>query len=250
MSRSFLAFLSFCLLLLLASAGIVWYVGLTLSGIVFDPDRRDHPYYLLQLLPMQSLEPGADGHAYRTRFVAVAAEDEGRLVWQAGRVQIADGHLRPAVEAVQLLEFGSGASLVRMLTGHGYRQLQAALGPDSVHLLGSSQPPRELAADEATLLVLYRHRPEGPPAPFGEPGQTGWLALLPRFGGSVGWDAPVEVIRGDSAWNRVLLLQFPDLRAAEDWLGDPVTSTERAIARRHVDSVVVLTAPPAQFGWR
>jgi hypothetical protein len=248
-SRSLLAFLTFCLLLLLVSAGIVWYVGLTLTGIVFDAERRDSPYFLLQLLPLEYVEPGGEADSYRARFIGAAAEDEGRLTWQAGRVEVTDGHLRPNVDAVQLLEFTSGGSVVRMLTGDRYRELKAALSPESVHLLGSSQGPLELAADEATVVVLYRHRADSAQAPLGEPGKSGWLTLLPRFGGSIGWDAPLEVIRGGSVWNRVLLLQFPDAQAAEAWFGDPVTATERAIARRHVDSMVVLLARPDQFGW-
>lgn len=250
MSRSFLAFLAFCLLLLLASAGVVWYIGLTLTGIVFDGERRQNPYYLLQLLPLDDVEPGGEAGAYRNRFAAVAAEDQGRLVWQAGRVEVTEGHVRPDVEAVQLLEFTSGGSLVRMLTGSGYRSLQSDHGSLGTHLLGSAAPPQELAADEATVLVLYRSQPDGPPAPLGTPGESGWLTLLPGFGGSVGWHAPVDVIRGGRTWNRVLLLQFPDVPEAEAWLADSVTATESAIARKHVDSVVVLTARPVQFGWR
>jgi uncharacterized protein (DUF1330 family) len=248
-SRSLLAFLTFCLLLLLVSAGLVWYVGLTLTGIVFDAERRDSPYYLLQLVPLEYVEPGGEAASYRARFVVVAAEDEGRLAWQAGRLEVTDGHLRPHVDELQLLEFASGRSVVRMLTSDRYRELKAALGPDSVHLLGSSQGPPELAADEATVVVLYRQRAAAAHAPLGEPGLSGWLTLLPRFGGSIGWDAPLEVIRGGSVWNRALLLQFPDAEAAEAWFADPVTATERAIARRSVDSMVVLLARPDHYGW-
>jgi len=247
-SRSLLAFLSFCLLLLLASAGIIWYVGLTLAGVLVDAERRDSAYFLLQLMPLEYVEPGSEADSYRSRFVAVAGEDEGRLVWQAGRVEVTDGHLRPDVGAVQLLEFGSPRSVVRMLTGDGYRDLKAALGPEAAHLLGSSHGPLELAADQVTVVVLYRRRPEAPQAPLGEPGESGWLTLLPRFGGSIGWHAPLEVIRGRRAWNRVLVMQFPDLEAAQAWFGDPLTATERTIVRKHVDSMVVLVARPDQFG--
>jgi uncharacterized protein (DUF1330 family) len=250
LSRSFLAFLAFCLVLLLVSAGVVWYIGLTLSGIVFDGERRQNPYYLLQLLPLDQVEPGDEAAAYRNRFVAVAAEDHGRLVWQSGQVAVTEGHVRPDVEAVQLLEFSSGGSLVRMLTGSAYRSLQTEHGTQGIHLLGSATPPQELAADEATVLVLYRSQPDAPQAPLGSPGESGWLTLLPRFGGSVGWHASADVIRGGRVWNRIMLLQFPDVPAAEAWLTDAVTATERAIARRHVDSVLVLTARPVQFGWR
>ena len=38
MSRSFLAFLTFCLVLVAATGGVVWYVGPTLAGIVVDAD--------------------------------------------------------------------------------------------------------------------------------------------------------------------------------------------------------------------
>jgi hypothetical protein len=252
LSRSFLAFVLFCLLLLVASAGVVWYVGLTLTSIAFDSDRRQNPYYLLQLFPPVAGEQG-EGRgvaAYRNGFAALAAEDEGRLVWQSGHIEAADSLQPPVVSAVQLLEFASGASLVRLLTSSAYRALQLGEGEEPIHLLGAPSGPGELAADEATVLVLYRAHADAPPAPLGVPGESGWLTLLPMYGGTVGWQAPVETIRGGSTWSHVLLLQFPDVAAAETWQADSVTETERAIARRHVDSLAIVTARPAQFSWR
>jgi uncharacterized protein (DUF1330 family) len=252
LSRSFLAFLLFCLLLLVASAGVVWYVGITLTTIAFDGDRRQNPYYLLQLLPPLADAPEQEPAlpAYRNRFAALAAEEEGRLVWQAGAVELEDPNQRGDLAAVQLLEFASGASLVRMLTSSAYRTLEREAGDRVIHLLGATSGPRELAADEATMLVLYRAHDGGTTAPLGVPGESGWLTLLPSYGGTIGWQAPVEIIRGNGAWTHALLLQFPDMASIASWQADSVTETERAIARRHVDSLVILTAQPAQFSWR
>lgn len=249
MSRSLLAFLLFCLLLLFASAGVVWYMGLTLTGIAFDGDRRQNPYYLLQLLPEAAVASSEAAPSYRARFVAQAVEDQGRLVWRAGPVTAAESNDRLDVAAVQLLAFATGRNLVQMLTSSAYRSLEAAAGR-AVHLVGSPAAPGDLAADETTLVVLYRDQAAGPTVLLGTPGESGWLSLLPRYGGSVAWHAPVAIVRGDRPWNRVLLLQFADLPAAEAWLADPVTATERAIARKHVDSMTVLMTEPSQLAWR
>lgn len=247
MSRSFLGFLVFCLLLALVSAGVVWYVGPTLAGIVVDQSRRENPYYLLQLLPAAALTGDTADPSYRARFVTLAAEDDARLLWQGGRARVAAGSVLLDVAGAQVVRFASGADLVQMLTSSAYRALDSAAGPLPVRHLGTPTAPLSLAADHATVVVLYRADAEAGATPLGKAGAGGWLRLLPEHGGTVRWDAAVDGIRGADIWNRLLLLQFPDVAAAHGWLEDPATVTERAIAAKHVDALTALVVQPAAF---
>lgn len=245
LSRSLLGFLLFCLSLAVATAGLVWYVGPTLAGIVVDSERRENPYFLLQLLPAAAIRSGDEGGSYRSRFVTLAAEDQGQLLWQGGAVRVAEGSVLLDVAAVQLVKFDSGSALVQMLTGSAYRALESGFSGEVRHL-GSSQPPGTVNGDEATVVVLYRSEPEpGQQAPLGVPGSSGWLALLPRYQGTVRWDASVAAVRGAGDWDRALMIQFPDVVHAEAWLEDPATVTERAIAGTRVEDMVVLVAQPS-----
>ncbi|HEX7035534.1 MAG TPA: hypothetical protein VF210_07155 [Pseudomonadales bacterium] len=245
MSRSLVAFLIFCLLLVIVTGGVVWYVGPTLAGIVVDEAKRERPYYLLQLLPARAAEPGAAA-SYRSRFAELAAKDGGRVLWLGGKVEVMEGSVLLDIAGLQLVEFPTGADLVQMFTGRAFRDLENDVGAALPRHLGTSVAPRELAPDAATVAVLYRAETEDGNPPLGKPGERGWLALLPSYHGEVRWDAPVSSIAGRSPWNRVLLVQFPDRAAAEGWLADPITATERAIAGKAVDEMVVLSVQPSQ----
>ena len=247
MSRSLLGFLVFCLLLVVATGGVVWYVGPTLAGIVIDEARRESTYYLLQLLPAGAMRAGDDTGSYRGRFVELAGEESGALIWQGGAVEVIDGSVLLDVSGAQLLEFDTGVNLVQMLTSSAYRELESSAGELAVLQVGASQAPDALAPDQATVAVLYESDMPAIRAPLGVPGERGWLALLPRFQGEVRWDTAVAAVRGDAPWNRVLLLQFPSSAAAQNWLMDPVTVTERAIARKQVDGMTVLLIAPSRY---
>lgn len=245
MNRSLVAFLIFCLLLVAVTGGVVWYVGPTLAAIVVDEAKRERPYYLLQLLPARATEPGAATASYRSRFAELAAKDGGRVLWLGGKVDVMEGSVLLDIAGLQLVEFPTGADLVQMFTGGAFRNLENDFGAARPRHVGSSIGPRELAADAATVAVLYRAEANGENPPLGKPGERGWLALLPSYHGEVRWDAPIASIAGDNPWNRVLLVQFPDRAAAEGWLADPITATERAIARKAVDEMVVLSVQPS-----
>jgi uncharacterized protein (DUF1330 family) len=247
LSRSLLGFLVFCLLLVLASAGVVWYMGPALAAIVVDEARRENPYYLLQLLPAATASAGEGAPSFRARFVNLAADDDARLLWQGGEVNVAEGSVLLDVAGVQLIEFTTGAELVQMLTSSAYRDLESDFADAPTHHLGSSGPPDALAADAATVVVLYRAESPAAGAPLGVPGERGWLALLPHYQGAVRWDASIGSVRGGGVWNGVLLVQFPDAATAQAWLTDPNTATERAIARKQVADMVVLVVQPSAF---
>lgn len=250
MSRSLLGFLLFCLLLVLTGAGLVWYVGPTAAGILFDSERRESPYYVLQLLPEAALPSRVQEASYRSAFLSLADADEGRLVWQGGGAEVVEGPVLLNVASVQLVSFPTGGDLVQMLTGTAYRALESRARDMGVHLLGSSMEPERLASDAASVVVLYRHDEAAPVAPLGAPGESGWLAKVPRFGGEVRWRASLSTIRGEGEWTRVLMVQFPSVTEARGWLEDPITVTERAIAGKHVDDMVVVLVEPAGYALR
>ncbi|MEQ8483112.1 MAG: hypothetical protein RIB46_01995 [Pseudomonadales bacterium] len=249
MSRSLLAFLLFCLALVLASGALIWHVGPTLAGLVVDQERRSSPYHLLRIVA-----PGADaapvpdddagGGTLRARLLSLAAEDDGRLVWQGGGAELIEGPARLDGAALQLLSFASGAGVVQFFTSSGYRALEAGRGDATGRYLGTPVGPQTLATGRPSVIVLYRQKPGSVDAPLGAPGDAGWLALAPRHGGELRWAAPLALLRGQGPWDRLLMLQFPDRGAARAWLNDPATVTERALAGRHVDDVVVLLAYP------
>lgn len=245
MSRSFLAFLTFCLVLVLATGGVVWYVGPTLAGIVVDASRRENPYYLFQLLPEAAVAQTPEDPSFRARFAALAAEDGAELVWQAGSVEVIEGSVLLDVAGAQMLRFPTGAGLVQMFTGTSYRGLREGFGALPVRHLGSAGAPPDLNAGAAGLVVLYRVDEAAPADPLGEPGASGWLKLLPDHGGRLAWNAAVDPIRGEDDWNRVALLQFPDALSAQRWFEDPATVTERAIAARYLDDMTVLLVEPS-----
>lgn len=245
LSRSFLAFLTFCLVLVLATGGVVWYVGPTLAGIVVDESRREQPYLLLQLLPAAAVAQTPENPSYRARFAALAAEDGAELVWQAGAVEVIEGSVLLDVAGAQVLRFPTGADLVQMFTGSAYRGLRDGFGALPLRHLGSAGPAPELTPGAASLLVLFRVDESPPPDPLGVPGESGWLRLLPDHRGRVAWNAAVDPIRGEDAWNRLLLLQFPNALTAQQWFEDPATETERAIAARYLDDVTVLLVEPS-----
>jgi hypothetical protein len=249
LSRSLIAFLLFCVLLLAGSGWLVWYVGPTVTGIAFDSERREQPYFLLNLTPPSlEVDPAAVAE-HRSRLLELVVADGGRLLWSAGTTRRHEsralrGSFRGPMEHLDLVAFARGGDLVQMLTGAPLRQLvREAPGPNWA--VGSAVPPADLIRGEVTVVVLYHAVADGPLEPLGAPGHAGWLLALDDYGGRRVWDAPVDWVRGREQWNRVLMLQFADAMAASAWLRDPVTLTERAIASRHLGDLLVLVAFPA-----
>jgi len=239
LSRSFVGFVVFCGLLIAISAVGVWYMGTTLVGIVVDADKRENPYYLLHLIGAGSAELVSD---YRTAFLTLAGNDGAELQWQAGELEVAEGSPLLTFDQVQLLRFPAGGDLVQMLTGSGYRHLAGTAGAPSTLLLGSTRPPDEFPARGAVLLALLRVKPAASAEDLGSPDGDGWLGTVDENGGRRVWDAPLDTIRGDQTWNRLVAIHFPDLASAEAWLSDPATVTERAIAERAIQDSLVLVA--------
>lgn len=248
MSRSLAGFLFFCLLLVTAGAFLVWYVGLTASAIAFDGERRETPYFLLQIVPQAEGTAPEQLAAYRSGVITAAGADGGRPIWSADTIHRQEsrsrhGSYRGAVAALDVLGFQRGAGVLQMLTGADYRALASEAG-QHVLLAGTSSVPQPFEAGGVAVVVLFEVTDATVVAPLGEPGASGWLAELDTYGGSIGWDAPIDWVKGAQAWNRVVVLRFPDSASAAGWLRDPVTLTGRAMASRYLGDLLVLIALP------
>lgn len=243
-----LGFLLFCLVLVAATGVLVWYIGPTPTAIAFDGTRRSEPYFLVELIPQDANAGLAGVPARRAGLVVVAGVDGGERIWSANETRRHEsrsrhGSYRGAMEAVDVFAFDRGRDVVQVLTGAEYREL--AGDPDLTTLLaGTATPPAPIDPAAVSVLILFEVMGGNLRHPFGEPGESGYLAVLADHGGRLAWDAPIDWIRGTQGWNRLMLLQFPDPASAGAWLRDPVTVTERAVASRHLGDLLVLVALP------
>jgi hypothetical protein len=249
LSRALIAFLVFCVLLLAGSVWLAWYVGPTVARIAFDAERREQPYFLLNLTPPSHEATPAAAAGQRSTLLELAIADGGRPLWSAGITRRHEsralrGSFRGAMEHLDLVAFARGGDVVQMLTGAPFLELAGA-APGPLWVVGTSVPPADLVSGAVTVVVLYHAVADSPPEPLGTPGRDGWLRALDDYGGRRVWDAPVDWVRGREQWNRVLMLQFSDAPAASAWLRDPVTLTERAIVSRYLGDLLVLVAFPA-----
>jgi uncharacterized protein (DUF1330 family) len=241
LSRSLLAFLLFCVALVAVSGALVWHLGPTLVGIALDRSQRNEPYHLVRIAP-RSADVEAE-RAARARFLALAAEDGGSLTWQGGAMEVVEGPVRLDGSTLQVLTFATGGGVVQFFTRSDFRAL--ADGPFGAgQYFGTANAALELGAGRTSIVVLYRAKPDSGDAPLGVPGDSGWLARVPRHGGELRWHADASAFDRQGPWNRLLMLQFPDVASARAWLADPLTVTERALAARQIDQVVVLLVQP------
>jgi len=247
-SRSLVGFLLFCLVLLAAGGFLVWYVGPTASTIAFDGDRREAPYFLIELVPQSGSNATDAVAAHRAGMLAAVAAEGGRRIWSADETRrhesrTRQGSHRGAMAAIDLFSFDRGGELVQMLTGEEYRSLAADAAPVAL-LAGTRVAPQALRVDEVAVVVLYQLVDADVRQPLGEAGRSGWLAALDAHKGRLAWAAPIDWIRGAQAWNRLAIVQFPDAAAAAGWLRDPATLAGRAVASRYLGDLLVLVALP------
>jgi hypothetical protein len=249
LSRSLLAFLLFLLVLAVGGAALVaWYAGPTAAAVAFDIDRREAPYFLLHLVPTGRPADGAAVEAHRAGFLAAASADGGTRIWSAGTARRHEarsrhGSYRGSMAAVEAYGFARGANLLQLLTGKEFRTLAAEPALPML-LAGTDTPPAALDPGAVAVLALYEVDGGNLAQPLGAPDAPGWLVALGAHDGKLAWDAPLDWIRGREQWNRVLLLQFPDARAAGAWLRDPATLTARALASRDLGDLLVLVSVP------
>lgn len=195
-------------------------------SLAFDDDRRNAPYYLVHLI---SLDESPD---YFSAFGPLLREEQAQVLWRGGLTALHSGRSRDELGDVALIEFASGNRVVQMMTSSTYRDLTRNSRPV---LLGAVSPPGPIASDEVLLLWLFE---------LSEGSSGEQLEAIARSAdthqGQLIWATPVEQLGGDRTWNQLLLLAFPDSISAQNWLADPQTTTDRALARRHYQTEALM----------
>ncbi len=237
MSRPLVGFVLFCIILGATLGLAVWWVGPTLLSLALDDEQRNEPYYLLHFAAVTPDEREVYRSAYQARMRQLVIDDGGRLLWQADTLQLIEGSVRGEWTQVALARFAEGAEFIQMITSSQYRQISAANPVERV-VVGILEAPGELAPDSVIVLYLFR-LDEAAANEF--PVMTHTMVNLEQYGGLVVWETGVSVIEGEGEnWNRLIALQFDSVAQAESWLRDPASVTERAIARRNMQQVVML----------
>jgi len=234
LNRSLSLFLVFLLVLVLLGGIGTWYLGPAVVSLAVDEDRRDSPFYLLHLT---AIPGGAESSPFRSELTELVTADGGQLLWRAATIQLLEGRVQDEWQNLQLFEFARGGDFVQMLTSTGYRQLRAA-HPLLLRLaLGTSEAPDGIVSSGAAVLSLFRVDEDS--AEFAR-GARELASNLEQFEGSLIWEAPLVDLDGDVGWNRVMVFEFPRVDAAQRWVRDPTTMTQRALIKRGTSGMVTL----------
>lgn len=233
MNRSLGLFLLFLLALLLVAAIGAWYLGPSVVSLAFDEERRNSPYYVLSLV--------ANDHSASSGFPVALAElavaDGGQLLWRGATVAVSEGRVQDEWQQLQLFEFPRGGDFVEMLTGTRYREISDAHAHYKRLMLGSALAPDGVPTSGAAVLSLFEVNVES--HDFARDAQE-LAGNLVEFQGALIWNAPLADLESEAVWNHILLFEFTDTKAAEEWLRDPGTVTQRALIRRGAKSTVTL----------
>ena len=222
MNRSFASFLTFLLILALAAAGGVWWLGVDLVDLALDDERRTSPY---QLLHFADAEAGSG--AYASELAELAREEEGQLVWRGGLTRLLDGRSEDEWQDLMIFSFSGGGGLVQLVTSPEFRELKQ---DRRSLLLGLSGPPLPLA--ETSVLLIWLH---ALPADDSQPPDLDAVIMnLGQFGGSLMLQSALDQAAGESPWNRVAVIAFPSAEQASSWFRDAASETERTLAGKHL----------------
>ena len=227
-------------LAVLAALGVVgaWYLGPSVLSLAFDEERRNSPYYLLSLVAEQDASDGSASSAFRAALAQRVTTDGGALLWRGATIQVAQGRIEDEWQHVQLFEFARGGDFVEMLTSTGYREILDTRTELDRLVLGTGDAPDGIVAQGASVFSLFSVG-EGDSLEFAQSVRE-LASNLGEFNGKLIWDAPVEDLEGDVPWNRILLFEFASVAAAERWLRDPATVTQRTLIQRGTTGVVTL----------
>ena len=237
MSLPLLGFLLFCIILGGIGGLVVWWVGPTILSLALDDKQRNEPYHLLHFAALKPGERETYARVYQTPMQQLVIDDGGQLLWQADTLQVVEGSVRDEWSQVVLARFPRGAEFVQMITSSQYRQISSANPAERV-VVGIREAPDDFAQDAAIVLYLYQ-LDEGAANEFQL--MTPKMLNLDQYGGQVVWETEISVLEGEiENWDRLIALQFETIGRAESWLRDPASVTERAIARRNMQQVVIL----------
>ncbi|MCZ6619639.1 MAG: DUF1330 domain-containing protein [Gammaproteobacteria bacterium] len=245
MSRPLIGFLLFCVILGGTAGLAAWFVGPAILSLALDEKQRNEPYYLLHFA---ALKPGVKEdytRAYEAPMQRLVVADGGHLLWRADMLQLVEGSVRDEWTQVVLVRFPRAAEFVQMITSSEYRHISAANPVERV-VVGIREVPDDLARDAVIVLYLFRLAEA---AADGFRGMARKMVNLEQYGGLVVWETAISMIEGKTEnWDRLIALRFETVERAESWLRDPVSVTERAIARRNMQQVVVLLLQGERVG--
>ena len=240
MSRSLGLFLLFLVGLALLGVVGAWYLGPSLVSLAFDEERRNAPYYLLNLVAdpdQDATQHAASSSTFQAALAELVASDDGQLLWRAATLQVAEGRVEDEWQDLQLFEFPRGGDFVEMLTSTRYREIVDAHPRLARLALGTGHAPDGIASTGAAVLSLFRVGEQT--AEFSQ-GTRELASNLGEFQGGLIWDAPLTDLEGEMFWNHILLFEFENVAAAEGWLRDPGTVTQRSLIQRGAQGTVTL----------
>jgi uncharacterized protein (DUF1330 family) len=229
-NRSLLGFLLFLTALIAGFLLVGWWVGPAMVSLALDEERRSTPYYLIHMLGEEAPQ------SYFQQFVTLLREEEAQLLWRGGLRALHKGRSRDEVADVAFIEFSEGGGVVQMMTSSSYRDLTESAVPI---LLGTEVAPGPIARDETLILWLLQLADGADKQSIEQ-----LTAAAARYDGQLVWSVAVDGLEGGRPWNHILLLAFPNAASVEDWLADPQTATDRALARRFFvdDAMLELTS--------
>ena len=235
MSRPLVGFLLFCMVLGGIGGLVAWVVGPTLVALALDDEQRNQPYYLLHFSAVESGDWEDYMRAYQEPMQHLVIADGGQLLWQGETLQLVEGSVRDEWTQVVLARFSRAAEFVQMITSSQFREISAA-NPVARVVVGIREDPGDLAEDAVVVLYLFRLDETAE-----SQGMTRQMVNLDQYGGLIVWETPISVIAGEvEDWDQLIALQFATAERAESWLRDPASITERAIAKRNMQQVVIL----------
>ncbi len=210
LNRAIGLFIGFCLLLAVAVAGVVWWMGPPLAQLAFDGERGQRPFFTL------FLQPGKDTAAdFQGQFLQqlVPAQGTASLSWQASQPVVVSGSMADEWDAVLAINFATGRDFVRLVTSQDYRAIRGQMPGEGQLLVGTSDAPLKALAHPAALLLLVSSQDAA--------ALETWLTTVGDVGGELLWDAGAVVIEQTdqeaASWNRLLLVGSADKVALQTW---------------------------------
>jgi uncharacterized protein (DUF1330 family) len=222
-NRSLASFLTFLMVLAIAAAGGVWWLGFDLVDLALDEDRRAAPYQLLHFADADA--PSGD---YAGTLTALVRSEEGDLAWRGGLDRLLDGRSEDEWQDLMIFDLPRGGGLVQLVTSPEFRELTEGR---RTLLLGTSAPALKIA-QTGNLLVWLQADPE-PDDPRRQ-ALDAVTASIGSYGGTLIVQGELDQVAGDSPWNHIAVMSFADAQQARDWFRDPASVTERALATKHL----------------
>ncbi len=213
------------LLVAVLVGGATMWMGPGLANIAFIDPNRESPYTLLDFV---RLEPAAALDArYHQPLVGLLASEGARLTSRYRQIYLLEGRRADEWQELSLVHLPRAQDLAQIMTSGPYRLINRGTSDIATLKLGSYEP----AVDQWRRgLIVWRAVAADDP----------FVTLRERLAATQGrivWDSRVEVFEGDSRWNRILIADFTDIKAALDWLRSREMETERAILNSNVEDL-------------